>query len=153
MKSSLVLAAVLGLAATASALPAAAAGNVMVNRNGSIWVRCYDCGVVRSVETIQTQTADHKVAGTILGGVVGGLLGHQVGGGRGKTLATVAGAVGGGYAGNRLGQSHDNVTYVVNVRMAGGNLTRVQVKDAANIRQGDVVRVDGNGNVAVVGHQ
>ncbi len=153
MKSSLVLAAVLGLAFATSALPAAASGNVMVNRNGSIWVRCYDCGVVRSVETIQTQSANHKVAGTIIGGVVGGLLGHQVGGGRGKTLATVAGAVGGGYAGNRLGQSHDNVSYVINVRMADGNLTRVQVKDAANIRQGDVVRVDGNGNVAVVGHQ
>ena len=122
MKSSLVLAAVLGLAATASALPAAASGDVMVNRNGSIWVRCYDCGVVRSVETIQTQSADHKVAGTILGGVVGGLLGNQIGHGRGNTLATVAGAVGGGYAGNRLGQSRDNVSYVINVRMADGSL-------------------------------
>ena len=37
--------------------------------------------------------------------------------------------------------------------MADGTLSRVQVKNAANIRQGDVVRVDGNGNVAVVGHQ
>ena len=44
----------------------------------------------------------HRIAGTAIGAVVGGLLGNQVGGGKGKTLATVAGAVGGGYAGNRI---------------------------------------------------
>lgn len=44
----------------------------------------------------------HRIAGTAIGAVVGGLVGHQIGGGKGKTLATVAGAVGGGYAGNRI---------------------------------------------------
>lgn len=44
----------------------------------------------------------HRIAGTAIGAVAGGLLGHMVGGGRGNTLATVAGAVGGGYAGNRI---------------------------------------------------
>jgi uncharacterized protein YcfJ len=34
--------------------------------------------------------------------VVGGLLGNQVGGGNGKTLATIAGAVGGGYLDNEI---------------------------------------------------
>ncbi|MEO7065952.1 MAG: glycine zipper 2TM domain-containing protein [Rhodanobacter sp.] len=54
----------------------------------------------------------HRVAGTAIGAVVGGLLGNQVGGGKGKTLATVAGAVGGGYAGNRIEASrqHGQVT-------------------------------------------
>ncbi len=54
----------------------------------------------------------HRIAGTAIGAVVGGLLGNQVGGGRGKTLATVAGAVGGGYAGNRIEASrqHPQVT-------------------------------------------
>lgn len=46
----------------------------------------------------------HRIAGTAIGAVVGGLLGNQVGGGKGKTLATVAGAVGGGYAGNKIEQ-------------------------------------------------
>jgi uncharacterized protein YcfJ len=36
--------------------------------------------------------------------VVGGLLGHEVGGGTGKVLATVAGAAAGGYAGNKIEQ-------------------------------------------------
>lgn len=44
----------------------------------------------------------HRIAGTAIGAVAGGLLGNQVGGGKGKTLATVAGAIGGGYAGNRI---------------------------------------------------
>ena len=44
----------------------------------------------------------HQIAGTAIGAIAGGLLGNQVGGGKGKTLATVAGAVGGGYAGNRI---------------------------------------------------
>ena len=37
--------------------------------------------------------------GTGLGAAVGGLLGHQVGGGNGRTLATIAGAVVGGIGG------------------------------------------------------
>jgi uncharacterized protein YcfJ len=44
----------------------------------------------------------HRLAGTAIGGVAGGLLGSTVGGGKGKTLATVAGAAAGGYAGNRI---------------------------------------------------
>ena len=54
----------------------------------------------------------HRIAGTAIGAVAGGLLGHMVGGGRGNTLTTVAGAVGGGYAGNRIEASrqHPQVT-------------------------------------------
>jgi uncharacterized protein YcfJ len=45
---------------------------------------------------------EHRVAGTLLGAVVGGLLGNQVGGGDGKKIATVGGAAAGGYAGNQI---------------------------------------------------
>lgn len=48
---------------------------------------------------------ENRIAGTAIGAVVGGLLGHQVGGGNGKKVATVAGAVGGGYAGNKVQQN------------------------------------------------
>ena len=46
--------------------------------------------------------AQYSPVGIGVGAVVGGLLGHQVGGGNGKTLATIAGAVGGGYLGNEI---------------------------------------------------
>ena len=48
----------------------------------------------------------HQIAGTAVGAVAGGLLGHQVGGGKGKTLATVGGAVVGGYAGKKVQENH-----------------------------------------------
>ena len=46
--------------------------------------------------------AQNSPIGIGVGAVVGGLLGNQVGGGNGKTLATIAGAVGGGYLGNEI---------------------------------------------------
>lgn len=46
--------------------------------------------------------AQNSPVGIGIGAVVGGLLGNQVGGGNGKTLATVAGAVGGAYLGNEI---------------------------------------------------
>lgn len=61
-------------------------------------------------DQVVTHTApprdEHRIAGTAIGAVAGGLLGHLVGGGRGNTLTTVAGAVGGGYAGNRIEAAH-----------------------------------------------
>ena len=69
---------------------------------------CHD-EVVSHTEAPKDQ---HQIAGTAIGAVAGGLLGHQVGGGKGRTLATVAGAVAGGYAGKRVQESrqHPNVT-------------------------------------------
>lgn len=59
---------------------------------------CKDVTVTRQ-KPVQDE---HRIAGTAVGAVVGGLLGNQVGGGNGKKIATVAGAVGGGYAGNQV---------------------------------------------------
>ena len=69
--------------------------------NGSRLV-CHD----QTVTHTAPPKDQHRIAGTAIGAVAGGLLGHMVGGGRGNTLATVAGAVGGGYAGNRIEASH-----------------------------------------------
>lgn len=61
---------------------------------------CHDEQVTRTREPKDS----NRLAGTGLGAVVGGLLGHEVGGGTGKVLATVAGAAAGGYAGNKIEQ-------------------------------------------------
>lgn len=47
-----------------------------------------------------------SVAGTLLGGAAGGVIGHQIGGGRGQDIATAAGAVGGAYAGNQIAKKN-----------------------------------------------
>src|SRR5476649_1027329 len=65
---------------------------------------CKDVAVTRRAPVKD----DHQIVGSVLGAVAGGLLGHQVGGGRGQTLATVAGAVGGGYAGNKVQEGMQN---------------------------------------------
>ncbi len=48
----------------------------------------------------------HQVAGTVIGAIAGGVIGHQIGGGRGRDLATVGGAVGGGVIGKEIQKSH-----------------------------------------------
>ena len=69
--------------------------------------------VCHNVRVYDRPADDHRIAGTAIGAVAGGLLGHMVGGGKGKTLATVGGAVAGGYVGNRVQKDHqrDNARY------------------------------------------
>ncbi len=62
---------------------------------------CHDEEVTRT-KPVKDQ---NRLIGTGLGALVGGILGHQIGGGSGKTLATVAGAGAGGYAGNKIQQN------------------------------------------------
>ncbi len=59
--------------------------------------------------------------------MLGGLLGNQVGGGTGKTIATVVGAVGGGYAGNTVEKRMHKVTvYHIDLRMEDGSTMRLE---------------------------
>jgi uncharacterized protein YcfJ len=57
-------------------------------------------------ETV-TQRDDNHTGGTVLGAIVGGVLGNTVGKGDGRKAATVAGAVAGGAVGNRVSAAHD----------------------------------------------
>ncbi|ALN57987.1 glycine zipper 2TM domain-containing protein [Lysobacter yananisis] len=70
---------------------------------------CYNVEVQRPKQ-IKDQ---HKIAGTAIGAVAGGLLGNQVGGGNGKKLATAAGAVGGAFAGRKIQENQQNKTETV----------------------------------------
>ena len=54
-------------------------------------------------QPVQAQApAQPNYVGIGTGAVIGGLIGNQVGGGRGKALATVAGVIGGGFLGNAV---------------------------------------------------
>ncbi len=60
------------------------------------------------VEREQVRGRDEPNAGrALLGAVLGGVIGHQIGGGTGKDLATVGGAVAGGVIGARSGNDDD----------------------------------------------
>ncbi|MGK5027783.1 glycine zipper 2TM domain-containing protein [Janthinobacterium sp. RB2R34] len=56
---------------------------------------------VRQQQQVQAPAQPNYV-GIGTGAVLGGLIGNQVGGGRGKALATVAGVIGGGFLGNAV---------------------------------------------------
>jgi uncharacterized protein YcfJ len=55
---------------------------------------------------------ENRIAGSLLGAVAGGVIGHQFGGGHGRDVTTVAGALAGGYTGNQVqGSLQDQDTY------------------------------------------
>lgn len=110
-------------------------------REPQVAATCGNCGRVESVQAIQ-HAAPASGLGIAAGAVVGGLLGNQVGGGNGRTLATVAGAVGGGYAGNEVEKrTRSTTTYQVHVRMENGTLRTFPQSGPNGWQVGDPVRV------------
>lgn len=103
--------------------------------------KCADCGVIESTKQISTKGAGSGL-GAVGGAVVGGLLGNQVGGGRGQDVATVAGVVGGGLAGNEIEKRMKATTSSeVTVRMEDGSARVIQEAGTAVRPNGDRVRV------------
>lgn len=61
------------------------------------------CWIEREQVAQDQRSSNANVPGAIAGAVIGGILGHQVGGGRGKDLATVGGVIAGGAVGANIG--------------------------------------------------
>ena len=68
------------------------------------------------VERERLQGSDSNAPATIAGAVIGGILGHQVGSGRGNDAATVAGALAGAAIGNNYGGDQPSTTFTRDVR-------------------------------------
>lgn len=66
------------------------------------------CWVERQ-QVAEPVRGDRNLGGAIAGALIGGVLGHQVGGGSGKDLATVGGAMAGGWAGSNMGRGDTSV--------------------------------------------
>jgi uncharacterized protein YcfJ len=62
------------------------------------------CWVER--EQVSQERSKTNVPATIAGALIGGILGHQIGNGRGNDLATVGGAIAGGAVGNSVGRNN-----------------------------------------------
>lgn len=102
---------------------------------------CSNCGNVESVRTV-TQRAEGSGLGAAGGAVIGGLLGNQVGGGNGRTLATAAGAIGGAVVGNQVeGNIKATTSYEVRVRLDDGTLRTFRQTSQPQWRSGDRVRI------------
>jgi outer membrane lipoprotein SlyB len=109
---------------------------------------CAACGVVSETK-VETRKGDAHGIGVIGGAVVGGVLGHQVGGGSGKTAATVIGAVGGGLAGHEIEKKvHESKVWSTSVTLKDGSTRTYESTTEPGLRAGDVVRIENGRPVA-----
>ena len=111
MNKSLAVGLVLG-AVTATAAGAVAGYRIMTTPAGAQVVSA--TAVTKTVKTPRQECRDeqvtrqkavkdeHRLVGTGVGAVVGGLLGSRIGGGNTRIVTGLAGAAAGGYAGNKI---------------------------------------------------
>ena len=101
-----------------------------------------------TIESIR-QVVEHKNKptglGMIAGGLIGGGLGSLIGGGSGRTAATILGAVGGGYVGHNLEKSETQVVYEISVKYDNGTWGTVRQSSSPPFRIGDRVLVTDRG--------
>ena len=133
----------LGACADMGTQPSTTTGTGYPQQNSNSYTQY---GVVQSITQVQQQSTSTPIgAGTIVGAVVGGVLGHQVGSGNGNTAATVLGAAGGAYAGHQLEKSNQTPQgnlYQLSVRLNNGSYQTLTQATNNDIRVGDSVRID-----------
>ena len=102
---------------------------------------CHECAVIEEVRTVE-KAGQASGVGAVGGAVVGGILGHQVGAGRGKDLATVLGALGGGFGGNQIEKTvKKEKEYQIVVRYDDGSKGLFTQATPPGWHKGDKVKV------------
>ena len=98
-------------------------------------------GTIQAIEVVPRSQG--LGLGTLAGAAIGGVLGHQVGGGTGKTVSTVAGAAGGAYVGHEIEKRRrsDNQIYKVTIRMDDGTTQSFAQEAEPTVKQGDRVTI------------
>ena len=112
-------------------------------QNGQAGI-CQDCGRVIAVDSSE-KAGEGSALGLIAGGVAGAVLGHQVGSGTGRDLATIAGAAGGAYAGRKVEQRVKSTkVWTVTVQYDDGNKSSFNFDHDPGMHAGDAVRNSGD---------
>ena len=105
---------------------------------------CLDCGKVIAV-VVTEKAGEGGPLGMIAGGAAGALLGHQIGGGTGKDLATIAGAVGGAYAGKKIEErAKTHTVWNVSVQFEDGSKRSYEFAQEPGYRVGEAVKRSGD---------
>lgn len=141
----------LTVALTVSLLSGCATSNV--DLNNSIPVTSTSA-VVIGVNYFNNQTSSVNGTGMLVGAGVGGLLGNQVGKGRGKKLATVAGALIGAGVGANVNNQQQTVPMVeLTIQEPNGNLLKVTQPQNASYYVGQYVTIIKQGQKAQINPQ
>lgn len=109
---------------------------------------CANCGTVEAINVVEVK-GDGSYLGKIGGGVVGAILGSQVGSGNTRTIASVAGAAGGAWAGNEIEKRvKTSKHYEVVVRLNNGGSQSLSYATQPPLAVGARVRVENGALVA-----
>lgn len=129
----------LGLAACAA--PGPQPGEIEIRR-----------GVIEQITAVQIQSNQHQGVGAVVGGLAGLGVGSLIGGGTGRDVAMVVGTIGGALAGNEVQKKHDQPVagQQIIVRTSNGVLVAITQPASANLRVGQRVFIEGNGDGARV---
>ena len=98
-------------------------------------------GVVERIDLYRSGNSEPTGLGLIVGGLAGGVIGHQIGGGRGNDVATVAGALGGALVGNSIEKARQEDRYRITVRLDDGKVLVLEQAGEGELHVGDRVRV------------
>ncbi|WP_198969457.1 outer membrane lipoprotein [Xylophilus sp. ASV27] len=102
-------------------------------------------GRISNIEVMQSEQARAPSgAGAIIGGLLGAVVGNQIGHGGGRALATGIGVMGGAVAGNQIeGNQRGPIvqTYRISVQTDNGSMRAFDVPSPGDLRIGDRVRI------------
>lgn len=103
---------------------------------------CPDCGTVISITPVAVAGKASGI-GAVGGAILGGVVGHQFGGGHGKDAMTAVGAIGGALAGNEVEKSQRQTTrYDVGVRLENGSERTFSFNTQPDVQVGDHIKVE-----------
>jgi outer membrane lipoprotein SlyB len=108
-------------------------------------VVCTTCGVITAITPVKNDGKGTGI-GVVAGGLAGLVIGNQIGGGSGKTIAKIAGAAGGAFVGNEVEKkARAQSSYDIRVRLDDGTETTVTEATEPRLAVGAAVKiVDGN---------
>jgi outer membrane lipoprotein SlyB len=98
-------------------------------------------GVVESIQLYRGGAGAPVGLGAIVGGIAGGIIGHQFGGGSGQTAATIGGAIAGGAIGHQVESANAADRYRIIVRLDSGGTVALDQVGEGELRVGDRVRI------------
>lgn len=92
-------------------------------------------GMVIGIQNTTVSVNDPNLAGTAIGGVAGGVVGHQFGKGNGKTAMTILGALGGAAVGSQVNAQKMVPGYAVTIRGNDGEVVTFNSQNYLSVGQ------------------
>ena len=106
---------------------------------------CNHCGVIASIREVDDNSNDANVPGLLIGGLVGGVAGHQIGNGSGRDAATIIGALVGGAVGNQVGRDQNrHRVWLITVNLDNGTSQTFKNDQPPSASPGQRVRIQNN---------